>query len=163
MFTSGATESNNLALKGIAETYAERGNHIITQVTEHKAVLDTCKHLERNGVRVSYLPVERDGRINLQQLREAITDKTILISIMYASNETGVVQPVREIGRIAKEKGVLFHTDGVQAIGKIPVDVIEDGIDDRSQAVWSERRRSVVCPKASSASSDHVANGRRRS
>ncbi len=129
VFTSGATESNNLALKGIAEMYAERGNHIITQVTEHKAVLDTCKRLEKEGVRVTYLPVQQNGLIDLDQLRDAITDKTILISIMYANNEIGVIQPMAEIGKIAKEKGILFHTDAVQAVGKIPVNVIADGID----------------------------------
>jgi cysteine desulfurase len=129
VFTSGATESNNLALKGVAEMYAERGNHVITQVTEHKAVLDTCKRLEKQGVRVTYLPVKRDGLIDLDQLRDAITDKTILISIMYANNEIGVVQPMREIGNIAKKKGVLFHSDAAQAIGKIPVNVNSDGID----------------------------------
>ena len=129
VFTSGATESNNLALKGIAEMYAGRGNHIITQVTEHKAVLDTCKRLEKQGVRVTYLPVKQDGLIDLDQLRDAITNKTILISIMYANNEIGVIQPMKEIGQIAKEKGVLFHSDAVQAIGKIPVDVASDGID----------------------------------
>jgi cysteine desulfurase len=129
VFTSGATESNNLALKGVAEMYAERGNHIITQVTEHKAILDTCKRLEKDGVRVTYLPVQTNGLIDLEQLRAAITDKTILISIMYANNEIGVVQPVQEIAKIAKEKGVLFHTDAVQAVGKIPVNVATDGID----------------------------------
>src|SRR3954462_1959579 len=129
VFTSGATESNNIALKGIAEMYAERGNHIITQVTEHKAVLDTCKHLEKEGLRVTYLPVQTNGLIDLDQLRDAITDKTILISIMYANNEIGVVQPVKEIGKIAKEKGVLFHSDAVQSVGKVPVNVIADGID----------------------------------
>jgi cysteine desulfurase len=129
VFTSGATESNNLAIKGIAEMYAERGNHIITQATEHKAVLDTCKRLEKQGVRVTYLPVKTDGLIDLDQLREAITDKTILITIMYANNEIGVVQPMAEIAKIAKEKGVLVHSDGVQAIGKIPVNVNKDGID----------------------------------
>jgi cysteine desulfurase len=129
VFTSGATESNNLALKGIAEMYAERGNHIITQVTEHKAVLDTCKRLEKDGVRVTYLPVAKDGLIDLDQLRDAITPKTILVSIMYANNEIGVVQKVKEIAKIAKEKGVLFHSDAVQAVGKIPVNVIADGID----------------------------------
>ncbi len=129
VFTSGATESNNLALKGIAEMYAERGNHIITQATEHKAVLDTCKRLEKEGVRVTYLPVQANGLIDLDQLRNAITDKTILISIMYANNEIGVVQPMAEIGKIAKEKGVLFHSDAVQAVGKIPVNVMAEGID----------------------------------
>jgi len=129
VFTSGATESNNLALKGVAEMYAEKGNHIITAATEHKAILDTCKRLEKNGARVTYLPVQQDGLIDLDMLREAITDKTILISIMYANNEIGVVQPVAEIGKIAKEKGILFHTDGVQAVGKIPVNVTRDNVD----------------------------------
>ncbi len=129
IFTSGATESNNLAIKGAAEMYREKGNHIITQVTEHKAVLDTCKRLEKYGYEVTYLPVEKDGRINLDDLRRAITPKTILISVMYANNEIGVVQPIAEIGKIAKEKGVFFHVDGVQAVGKIPVDVNKDNID----------------------------------
>lgn len=129
VFTSGATESDNLALKGIAEMYANRGNHIITQATEHKAVLDTCRRLEREGVRVTYLPVKQDGLIDLNQLRDAISDKTILISIMYANNEIGVVHPMKEIGQIAKEKGILFHSDAVQAIGKIPVNVESDGVD----------------------------------
>ena len=128
VFTGGATESNNLALKGVAEMYAEKGNHIITAATEHKAILDTCKHLEKQGVRVSYLPVQGDGLIDLDMLRESITDKTILISIMYANNEIGVIQPVAEIGKIAKERGVLFHTDGVQALGKVPIDVNRDNI-----------------------------------
>jgi cysteine desulfurase len=129
IFTSGATEANNLAIKGVAQMYAEKGNHIITAATEHKAVLDTCKHLEKDGYRVTYLPVMGDGRIDLQMLQEAITDKTILVSIMYANNEIGVIQPVAEIGKICKAKGVLFHTDAVQAVGKIPVNVIADGID----------------------------------
>lgn len=129
VFTSGATESNNLAIKGVAQMYAEKGNHIITQVTEHKAVLDTCKHLEKEGVRVTYLPVRKDGLIDLDQLRDSITDKTILISIMYANNEIGVVQPIAEIGKIAKEKGILFHSDGVQAVGKIPVNVTASNVD----------------------------------
>jgi cysteine desulfurase len=129
VFTSGATESTNLAIKGVAQMYREKGNHIITQVTEHKATLDTCKSLEKQGYEVTYLPVEKDGRINLEDLKRAITPKTILISIMYANNEIGTVQPVQEIGKIAKEKGVFFHVDGVQAVGKIPVDVQKDGID----------------------------------
>jgi len=129
IFTSGATESDNLAIKGAAEMYREKGNHIITQVIEHKAVLDTCKRLEKYGFEVTYLPVEKDGRINLDDLRRAITPKTILITIMYANNEIGVIQPISEIGKIAKEKGVLFHCDGVQAVGKIPVDVQKDNID----------------------------------
>jgi len=129
IFTSGATESDNLALKGAAEMYREKGNHIITQVTEHKAILDTCKRLEKYGYEVTYLPVQKDGRINLDELRKAITPKTIIISIMYANNEIGVIQPIAEIGKIAKEKGILFHSDGVQALGKIPVDVMADNID----------------------------------
>lgn len=129
VFTSGATESNNLAIKGVAEMYAEKGNHIITAATEHKAVLDTCKHLEKKGCRVTYLPVMGDGRVDLNMLSDAITDKTILISIMYANNEIGVLQPVKEIGKIARERGVLFHSDAVQAVGKVPVNVNEDSID----------------------------------
>ncbi len=129
VFTSGATESNNLAIKGVAEMYAERGNHIITVATEHKAILDTCKHLEKQGIRVTYLPLQGDGLVDLDMLRDAITDKTILVSIMYANNEIGVIQDVSEIGKICKERGVLFHTDGVQSVGKIPVNVIKDNID----------------------------------
>ena len=129
IFTSGATESNNLAIKGIAEMYRERGNHIITQVTEHKAVLDTCKKLEKQGYRVTYLPVQADGLVDIEDLRRAIDDKTILVSIMYANNEIGVIQPIREIGKLCHEKGVLFHTDAVQAVGKVPVNVIDDNID----------------------------------
>lgn len=129
VFTSGATESDNLAIKGVAEMYAEKGNHIITVVTEHKAVLDTCKKLEKNGVRVTYLPVMGDGLIDLEMLKEAFTDKTILVSIMYANNELGVIQPIREIGKLCRERGILFHTDGVQAIGKVAVDVNKDNID----------------------------------
>ncbi|MDE3136455.1 MAG: IscS subfamily cysteine desulfurase [Acidobacteriota bacterium] len=128
IFTSGATESDNLAIKGVAEMYREKGNHIITQATEHKAVLDTCKRLEKYGYEVTYLPVEKDGQVNLEDLERAITPKTILITIMYANNEIGTVQPVAEIGRIAKAHNVLFHVDGVQAVGKIPVDVQKDGI-----------------------------------
>src|ERR1022692_2051159 len=129
IFTSGATESDNLAIKGIAEMYRERGNHIITQVTEHKAILDTCKRLEKYGYRVTYLPVKADGLIDLEDLKHAIDDKTNLVTIMAANNEIGVLQPIREIGKICHEKGVLFHTDAVQAVGKIPVDVIADNID----------------------------------
>src|SRR6201988_5334490 len=125
IFTSGATESNNLAIKGVAEIYREKGNHIITCVIEHKAVIDTCKKLEKQGARVTYLPVQKDGRIDLDELRDSITDKTILITIMTANNEIGVLQPVAEIGAIAKEKGILFHTDAVQAAGKIPFDVTQ--------------------------------------
>lgn len=129
IFTSGATESNNLALKGVAEMYSERGNHIITAATEHKAILDTCKRLEKHGYRITYLPVTASGLIDLDMLRESITDRTILVSIMYANNEIGVIQPVAEIGKICKQKGVLFHCDGVQAVGKVPVNVIQDNID----------------------------------
>ena len=129
VFTSGATESDNLALKGVTEMYRERGNHIITQVTEHKAILDTCKRLEKSGYRVTYLPVKADGLIDLDDLKRAIDDKTILVSIMAANNEIGVIQPIREIGAICHEKKVLFHTDAVQAVGKIPFNVIEDNVD----------------------------------
>jgi len=129
VFTSGATESDNLALKGVAQMYAEKGNHIITAATEHKAILDTCKRLEKEGFRVTYLPVQQNGLIDVDQLKAAITDKTILISIMHANNEIGVLQPVREIGRIAHEHGVLFHSDGTQAVGKVLVNVLEDNID----------------------------------
>ena len=129
IFTSGATEADNLALKGVFEMYASKGNHIITATTEHKAVLDTCKHIEKLGGQVTYLPVKEDGLIDLNELENAITDKTILIAIMYGNNEIGVIQPVREISKIARKHGVLFFTDGTQAVGKVPVDVNADGID----------------------------------
>jgi cysteine desulfurase len=129
VFTSGATESDNLAIKGAAEMYREKGQHIVTCVTEHKAVIDTCKRLEKNGYRVTYLPVRKDGLVDLDELRAAITDRTILITIMSANNEIGVVQPISEIGAIAKEKGILFHTDAVQAVGKIPFNVNELKVD----------------------------------
>ena len=129
IFTSGATESNNLALKGIAEMYRERGNHIITQVTEHKAVLDTCKRLEKYGYRVTYLPVKADGLIDMEDLKRAMDEKTILVSIMFANNEIGVIQPVAEIGKLCHERNVIFHTDAVQAVGKVPVDVNAMNID----------------------------------
>ena len=129
IFTSGATESDNLAIKGVAEMYREQGNHIITAVTEHKAVLDTCKRLEKHGCQVTYLPVSKEGFIDLDELRATITDKTVLITIMYANNEIGVLQPIEEIGKIAKEKKVLFHTDAVQAVGKVPFDVQKMNVD----------------------------------
>ena len=129
VFTSGATESDNLALKGVAEGCREKGDHIITAVTEHKAVLDSCKHLEKIGCRVTYLPVGSDGLIELDQLKDAFTDRTILVSIMAANNETGVLQPVEEIGRLCRERGVLFHSDAVQALGKIPLDVTRANLD----------------------------------
>ncbi len=129
IFTSGATESDNLMIKGVAEMYREKGNHIITQAIEHKAVLDTCKRLEKNGYEVTYLPVQKDGRVNLDDIRKAITPKTILITIMYANNEIGAVNPIAEIGKIAKEHSIIFAVDGVQAVGKIPVDVQKDNID----------------------------------
>ena len=133
IFTSGATESNNLAIKGIAEMYRERGNHIITQATEHKAVLDTCKKLEKQGYRVTYLAPQADGLISLDELKDAIVtegpNKTILVTIMFANNEIGVLQPIREIGALCHEKGILFHSDAVQAVGKVPVDVQKDNID----------------------------------
>ncbi len=129
IFTSGATESNNLAIKGVFEMYAEKGNHIITATTEHKAVLDTCAHLEKLGASITYLQVKADGLIDLNELSNAITDQTILVSIMYGNNEIGVVQPMKEIAAITRSKGVLLHTDATQTVGKIPVDVEADGID----------------------------------
>jgi cysteine desulfurase len=129
IFTSGATEGDNLGIKGVFEMYASKGNHIITATTEHKAVLDTCKHIEKLGGEVTYLEVKENGLIDLSELEAAIKPTTILISIMYANNEIGVIQPVKEIAAIAKKHGVLFFTDATQAVGKIPVDVIKDGID----------------------------------
>lgn len=129
IFTSGATESDNLAIKGVFEMYREKGNHIITAVTEHKAVLDACKHVEKMGGRVTYLPVKEDGLIDLAELEAAITPETILVSIMYGNNEIGVIQPIKEIAAIAHKHGALFMTDAVQAVGKVPVNVITDGID----------------------------------
>ena len=130
IFTSGATESDNLAIKGVVEFYKEKGNHVITCVTEHKAVLDSCRALERQGrAAVTYLPVDRYGMVDPDDVRRAITDRTVLITIMWANNEIGTIHPVAEIGRIAKEKGILFHCDAVQAIGKVPVDAEAAGID----------------------------------
>ena len=129
VFTSGATESNNLALKGVAEGCREKGDHIITAVTEHKAVLDSCKHLEKTGCRVTCLPVGRDGLIDLDQLKDAFTDRTVLVSIMAANNEIGVLQPIEEIGCLCRERGVLFHSDAVQALGKVPLDVNRANLD----------------------------------
>ena len=130
IFTSGATESDNLAIKGVAEFYADKGNHIITAVTEHKAVLDTCQALERENIaEVTYLPVDQYGRVDVDDVKKAIRDNTILISLMYANNEIGTLHPIREIGKLAKERGILFHCDATQGVGKIPVNVDEDGID----------------------------------
>lgn len=129
IFTSGATEGDNLAIKGVYEMYASKGNHIITVTTEHKAVLDTCKHIEKSGGEVTYLTVGTDGLIDMKALEAAIKPTTILIAIMYANNEVGVIQPVKEISTLAKKHGVLFFTDATQAVGKIPVDVNKDGID----------------------------------
>jgi cysteine desulfurase len=129
IFTSGATESDNLAIKGVAEMYREKGNHIITAVTEHKAVLDTCKRLEKYGFRVTYLPVQKDGLVDFDDLKRAMDDKTILVTIMAANNEIGVLQPIAEIGKLCHEKGVIFHTDGTQYVGKVPMDVIKQNLD----------------------------------
>ncbi len=129
IFTSGATESDNLAIKGVFEMYAQKGNHIITTTTEHKAVLDTCKHLEKLGARVTYLAVDDQGLISLDELEAAMTPETILVAIMYGNNETGTIQPIREISKIAHKHGALFMTDGTQAVGKVPVNVDADGID----------------------------------
>src|ERR1700752_2960667 len=129
IFTSGATESNNLAIRGVAEFYKDRKNHVVTTVTEHKCVLDTCRHLEQAGFEVTYLPVQKNGLVGLEQLKEAITDKTVVVSIMAVNNEIGVIQPLAEIGKICREKKVFFHTDAAQAAGKIPLDVEAMGID----------------------------------
>jgi cysteine desulfurase len=129
IFTSGSTESNNLAIKGVAHMYQKKGNHIITCLTEHKAVLDPCKRLEREGFQVTYLPVDKFGLVSVEQVASAMTDKTILLSLMFANNEIGTIQPMTELGKLCKEKGVIFHTDATQAVGKIPVDVESMGID----------------------------------
>jgi len=129
VWTSGATESNNLAIKGVAEYSAEQGNHIITLVTEHKAVLDTCKYLERHGCEVTYLPVDPRGLVTVEQIENAITDKTVLVTVMFANNETGVIQPIADIGALCRKKKVLFHTDATQAFGKVPIDVEAMSID----------------------------------
>lgn len=129
IFTSGATESDNLALKGIFEMYTTKGNHIITVKTEHTAVLDTCNHIEKIGGLVTYLDVKKDGLIDLEELENVVRPETILVSVMYANNEIGVIQPVKEISAIAKKHGALFFTDATQAVGKIPVNVMNDGID----------------------------------
>ena len=129
VFTSGATESDNLAIKGVAEAYAGKGDHIITCGIEHKAVLDSCRRLEKRGCRVTYLPVGRDGLVDPDAVGAAIDERTVLVSIMYANNEVGTIQPVAEIGNLCKQRGVLFHSDAVQAAGKVPVNVVEDNID----------------------------------
>lgn len=129
VMTSGATESDNLAIKGVADAYRDKGNHIVTCVTEHKAVLDSCKILQNRGLQVTYLPVRPDGLIDLQRLRDSLTDKTILISIMAANNEIGTINPIKEIGRLAKEKNIIFHTDATQGVGKMPINVDAMGID----------------------------------
>jgi cysteine desulfurase len=129
IFTSGATESNNLAIKGVAQMYKKKGNHIITAKTEHKAVIDPCKRLERDGYQVTFLDVDRYGRVSAEQIAQAMTDKTILVTIMAANNEIGTLNPIKEIGKLCKQKGVLFHTDAVQAVGKVPINAEEMGID----------------------------------
>jgi cysteine desulfurase len=129
VFTSGATESNNLALKGVAEFYKDKGDHIITTVTEHKAILDTCKRLEKDGFRVTYLPVAKDGRVDPKDVEKAITEKTILVSVMFANNEIGTVQPLEEIGKITRARGVLLHSDAVQGVGKVDFDVQKMNVD----------------------------------
>src|SRR5688572_6738475 len=129
VFTSGATEAINLAIKGVFDAYAFKGNHVITCVTEHKAVLDTCTQIEKMGAEITWLPVNNEGLIDIKELEAAIRPTTILVAIMYANNETGTIQPIREISRVAKEQGVLFFSDATQAVGKIAVDVLNDGID----------------------------------
>jgi len=129
IWTSGATESNNIAIKGSARMYGEKGRHMITQVTEHKAVIDPCKYLEKDGYETTFLKVSKEGRIDVEELTRTIRDDTILISIMFANNEIGTIQPIAEIGALCKEKGILFHTDATQAFGKVPIDVEAMGID----------------------------------
>lgn len=129
IFTAGSTESNNLAIKGVASMYRQKGNHIVTATTEHKAVIDPCKRLERDGFQVTYLPVDKDGMVSAEQVRNALTDKTILVSLMYGNNEIGSVYPIGAIGKVCKERGVLFHTDATQAAGRLPIDVEKMGID----------------------------------
>jgi len=129
VFTSGATESDNLAIKGVAEAYRSKGNHIITAVTEHKAVLDSCKRLEKYGYRVTYLPVRPDGLLSIEDIERAMDSKTILVTIMFANNEIGVLQPIEEIGNLCRTRGVIFHTDAAQALGKIPIDVVRQNVD----------------------------------
>lgn len=129
VWTSGATESNNIAIKGVAAMYAEKGRHIITQPTEHKAVIDPCKYLEQHGYRITFLPVDKEGMVDPDEVRKAITSETILVSIMHGNNEIGTVQPIGEIGKICKERGVLLHTDACQTFAKLPISVEEMGID----------------------------------
>src|SRR5262249_47109091 len=129
LFTSGGTEGDNLAIKGVGEAYKSKGDHIITVVTEHKAVLDSCKHLQKSGLQVTYLPVQKDGLIDLEQFSLAFTEKTILVSVMHANNEIGVLQPIAEIGQLCRERGVLFHTDAAQSIAKAPVNIAKHNID----------------------------------
>ena len=145
IFTSGATESDNLAIKGVAEMYKEKGNHIITAVTEHKAVLDTCKRLEKYGYRVTYMAVQKNGLIDLEELKRVMDDKTILVTIMAANNEIGVVQPLAEIGKLCHERGVIFHTDATQAVGKIPIDVNKMNIDVMSISAPRQAQGSARC------------------
>jgi len=162
IFTSGATESINLALKGIFEMYAAKGNHIITCVTEHKAVLDTCHHLEKMGASISYIPVAQNGLINLQKLEAAIQPATILIAVMYANNETGILQPVEKISALAKKYAVPFFSDATQAAGKIPLDVLKEGIDvmafNAHKNTWSKKRGGIVCKKKKSPHKNCSAN-----
>ena len=150
IFTSGATESNNLAIKGVAHALRDRGDHIITVATEHKSVLDSCKRLEREGCRVTRLGVDAQGFIDLDELKAAITDRTVLVSVMAANNEIGVLQPLGEIGAITQERGVLLHTDAAQAAGKIPLDVTQLGVDllvaHRPQVLRAEGRRRSLRP-----------------
>jgi len=129
IFTSGSTESNNISIKGVAEMYQEKGNHIITCKTEHKAVIETCEYLEKKGYEITYLDVNQDGEISIDELRNAINNRTILVSIMTGNNEIGTLQPVEEIGKLCKEKNVLFHSDATQSVGKIPLDVNKTGLD----------------------------------
>ena len=166
VFTSGATEADNLGLKGVFEMYASKGNHIITVNTEHKAVLDSCKHLEKLGAEVTYLDVNCEGLIDLKELEKSITSRTILISVMYGNNEIGVIQPIKKISDIAKNNGILFFTDATQAVGKIAVDVIKDGIDlmafSAHKMYGPKGSRRFVCKEKKSTGKNYCSNGWRR-
>jgi cysteine desulfurase len=165
VFTSGATESNNLALKGVAAMYREKGDHIITVATEHRAILDTAKRLEKEGLKVTYLPVPPDGIVNPDDVRNAITDRTILISVMMANNEIGTINPVAEIGKIAKERGVVFHSDATQGVGKIGGCAGDGNRRDvvlRAQALWSQGRGGALRATTQPAGPVGRSDGRRR-
>jgi len=167
IFSSGATEADNLAIKGVLEFYKKKGNHIITFVTEHKAILDSCRALERScKATITYLPVDKYGMVDPEAVRKAITDKTVLITLMYANNEVGTIHPIAEIGKIAKEKGIVFHSDATQAVGKIPVDSRErryrPDVDERAQDLRPQGNWGDLRALQGTARAAHASDGRRR-